>query len=125
MSKVFTTPLGNVEISNEVICAIAGYAATSCYGLVGMASRTLQDGIAELLGKDSLSKGIELDLEDNAIKLRLFIIVEYGINITEVAKNVCDTVKFKVEESTGMKVESVNIIVQGVHVAPAGKELTK
>ena len=117
--------MGSIEISQDVICAIAGLAATTCYGLVGMASRTLQDGIAELLGKENLSKGIEVEIKDNSIKLKLFIIVEYGIRITEVARNVFEKVKFAVEKATGMTVEDVGIIVQGVRVGASGKETIK
>ncbi len=96
--------LGNVNISNEVIASIAGMAATQCYGLVGMSSRRFQDGIAGLLGKDNLSKGVEVVVENGTIKLRLFIVVEYGIRIVEVARTIMETVKFFVEDSTEMKV---------------------
>lgn len=114
--------LGNVNISNEVIASIAGMAATQCYGLVGMSSRRFQDGIAGLLGKDNLSKGVEVVVENGTIKLRLFIVVEYGIRIVEVARTIMETVKFFVEDSTGMKVSQIDITVQGVRVGTAGKE---
>ena len=114
--------LGNVNISNEVIASIAGMAATQCYGLVGMSSRRFQDGIAGLLGKDNLSKGVEVVVENGTIKLRLFIVVEYGIRIVEVARTIMETVKFFVEDSTEMKVSQIDITVQGVRVVTAGKE---
>ncbi len=114
--------LGNVNISNEVIASIAGMAATQCYGLVGMSSRRFQDGIAGLLGKDNLSKGVEVVVENGTIKLRLFIVVEYGIRIVEVARTIMETVKFFVEDSTEMKVSQIDITVQGVRVGTAGKE---
>ena len=114
--------LGNVNISNEVIASIAGVAATQCYGLVGMSSRRFQDGIAGLLGKDNLSKGVEVVVENGTIKLRLFIVVEYGIRIVEVARTIMETVKFFVEDSTEMKVSQIDITVQGVRVGTAGKE---
>ena len=114
--------LGNVNISNEVIASIAGMAATQCYGLVGMSSRRFQDGIAGLLGKDNLSKGVEVVVENGTIKLRLFIVVEYGIRIVEVARTIMETVKFFVEDSTEMKVSQIDITVQGVRVGTDGKE---
>jgi len=121
-SDLEATEIGNVNISNDVIASIAGMAATKCYGLVGMSSRRFQDGIAGILGKDNLSKGVEVEVENGTVKLRLFIIVEYGIRIVEVARNIMETVKFFVEDSTGMKVSQIDITVQGVRVGTAGKE---
>ena len=74
------------------------------------------------LGKDNLSKGVEVAVENGTIKLRLFIVVEYGIRIVEVARTIMETVKFFVEDSTGMKVSQIDITVQGVRVGTAGKE---
>ena len=87
-----------------------------------MSSRRFQDGIAGLLGKDNLSKGVEVVVENGTIKLRLFIVVEYGIRIVEVARTIMETVKFFVEDSTEMKVSQIDITVQGVRVGTAGKE---
>lgn len=114
MATKMDTELGKVNISDEVVAIIAGVATTECYGLVGMASRKIQDGIAELLGRDSLSKGVVVKLEDNAVEIDLYIIVEYGVNILEVARNVMDTVRYTVENMLGLKVKNVNVNVQGI-----------
>lgn len=114
MATKMDTELGKVNISDEVVAIIAGVATTECYGLVGMASRKIQDGIAELLGRDSLSKGVVVKLEDNAVEIDLHIIVEYGVNILEVARNVMDTVRYTVENMLGLKVKNVNVNVQGI-----------
>ncbi len=116
MGKDVSTELGQITISDEVIALIAGMGATECYGLVGMASRNIQDGIAELLGMDNLSRGIEVKLAADEVVIDLYIIVEYGTKITEVAHNVMDKVRYVVESMTGLKVARVNITVQGVRV---------
>jgi uncharacterized alkaline shock family protein YloU len=114
MATKMDTELGKVNISDEVVAIVAGVATTECYGLVGMASRKIQDGIAELLGRDSLSKGVVVKLEDNAVEIDLYIIVEYGVNILEVARNVMDKVRYTVENMLGLKVKDVNVNVQGI-----------
>ncbi len=92
-------------------------AATECYGLVGMASRNIQDGIAELLGMDNMGRGgVEVRLAGDEVVVDLYIIVEYGTKITEVAHNVMNKVRYVVESMTGLKVSRVNITVQGVRV---------
>lgn len=108
--------IGSVNISEEVIATVAGAAATECYGLVGMASTKLKDGIGHLLGKEDLKKGVEVSIEDGELTLKLYIIVGYGVNIAEVARNVMERVKYSVEKQTGLKVKSVNVNVQGVKI---------
>ncbi|MCR4401920.1 MAG: Asp23/Gls24 family envelope stress response protein [Firmicutes bacterium] len=116
MGRDVSTELGQITISDEVIALVAGMAATECYGLVGMASRNIQDGIAELLGVENLSRGVEVKLAGDEVVIDLYIIVEYGTKITEVAQNVMDKVRYVVESMTGLKVARVNITVQGVRV---------
>jgi uncharacterized alkaline shock family protein YloU len=107
---------GQTNISEEVIATIAGIAAVECFGLVGMSSRKLKDGIAELLKRENLSKGVEVLIEDNEITIDLFIVVAYGVKISEVCHNVMEKVKYTVENMTGMRVKNVNVNVQGVRV---------
>ena len=109
--------MGTVAIGDEVIATIAGIAATECYGVVGMASRRLRDGIAELLGRENLSKGVEISVRANQVAIDLNLIVGYGIRISEVAHNVSEQVKYRVEGTTGLEVVAVNMSVQGVRVA--------
>ncbi len=108
--------LGNVTITNEVIATLAGVSAIESYGIVGMASKKVTDGLAELLGFENLTRGIKVFTQDERIFIDLFIIVEYGVSITTVAKNVIDRVKYNVENLTGMTVENVNVKIQGVRV---------
>ncbi len=122
MGKSVLTQLGRISVSDDVLASIAGIAATECYGLVGMASRTLTDGIAELLGYDNVARGVEIDSSGEDLRIRLYIIVEYGTRITEVAHNVMDKVQYVLEKSTGLKVAEVNVTVHGVRVGAQGKE---
>lgn len=111
------TDLGFIEITNEVIATVAGIAAVECYGLVGMASRKqLKDGIVELLGRENLSRGVEVREQDGELHIDLYIIVGYGTRIDEVANNVISAVKYTVEKITGLSVGNINVNVQGVRV---------
>lgn len=116
MGKEMTNELGQINISDEVIGVIAGVAAMECYGLVGMANRNIQDGISELLKKEHLSRGVEVDVVDDLLSIDLYVIVEYGTNITEVAHNIMEKVKYTVERLIGVKVRAINVHVQGVRV---------
>jgi uncharacterized alkaline shock family protein YloU len=114
-NSVINQPLGVVNISPNAIAMVAGIAATQCFGVVGMASHNIQDGISELLtGKDNLTKGIEVIIDDEIAAIDLYIIVEYGVRIKEVARNVIQNVKYAVETQLGLQISQVNVIVQGV-----------
>lgn len=117
MPKVLRTDLGKIEISEDVIATVAGYAALDCYGLVGMASRKqVKDSITELLGRENLSRGVQVRIQEEEVIVDMYIIVSYGTRISEVAHNVMDKVKYTLENYLGLVVDRVNIIVQGVRV---------
>ncbi|MHB9145413.1 MAG: Asp23/Gls24 family envelope stress response protein [Symbiobacteriia bacterium] len=116
MAREMNTQMGRISLSEEVIATIAGVAATECYGVVGMASTRVKDGIAELLGRENLSRGVEVALNDDTVEVTLYIVVGYGTKISEVAHNVVDKVKYTVESTTGLKVNDVRVRVQGVKV---------
>ena len=89
MPLALSTELGQIFITEECIAVMAGSAALDCYGLVGMASRKqLKDGIAELLGRDNLARGVEVRREQDKLYIDLYIIVSYGTKISEVAHNI-------------------------------------
>ena len=118
MALELSTDQGQIDVSDEVIATIAGFAATDCYGLVGMASRSqLKDGIAELLGRENWSKGIEVKYEKGELAVDLYIIVSYGTKISEVANNIRSKVTYVVNEVIGLDVNEVNIFVQDVRVS--------
>lgn len=108
---------GKVVISDEVVKVVAGSAALDCYGLVGMASRKLKDGIAEILRRENLGRGVEVRRENDSLHLDLYIIVSYGTKISEVAHNIQVKVKYVLNEIVGLHVDHVNIFVQGVRVS--------
>lgn len=107
---------GMVEISNTVIAKLAGYAATQCYGVVGMATRSSKDGIARLLKKESMDRGIKVKVTDNIVDLSLYVILEYGVNIGTVGNIVKESVKYQIEEMTGLEVGSVTVNVESIRV---------
>lgn len=117
MGSEMSNEFGKVQIAQEVIATIAGAAAVECYGLVGMASRSITDGVAELLGKEAYGKGVEITFSDGRVIIDLYIIVNYGNKISEVARNVMERVKYAIESVTGLDVEQVNVYVQGVRVS--------
>lgn len=116
MDCKFTTGIGLVSVSEEVILKVAGYAALECYGIVGMASKRTTDGIVQLLGLENLARGVRVHLNEESVDVELYIIVEYGISISAVAATLIDTVKYKVEHLTGAKVNKVNVSVEDIRV---------
>ncbi len=116
MNATMSTNLGNVVIENEVIAKYAGSAAVECFGVVGMAAVNVRDGITKLLRKESLSRGVNISVEDNKITVDFHIIVSYGVSISAVADNLVSNVRYKIEEFSGLPVEKINIYVEGVRV---------
>ena len=108
--------LGAIVIDPSVIVAYAGTVAMECFGIVGMASVNMKDGLVSLLKKDNLEKGINVKVENNQISLDFHVIVSYGVSISAVCNNLLENVKYKLESFTGMKVEHINIYVEGVRV---------
>lgn len=108
--------LGEVSIANSVISEIAGAVASKCYGVVGMASRNKKDGIVNLLRQDNMSRGINLSIEDDGVVIELHLIVEYGININTVCKSIVNRVRYTIENAVGIKVNRVNVRVEGIRV---------
>jgi len=104
-----------ITIADEVIATIAGIAASEIDEVVSMSGR-LGDGIAGMLGKKNLSKGIKVEVGEKEVALDLSIIVQYGCKIHIVAKEIQNKVRNAVEEMTGMKVSEVNIHVLGVNI---------
>lgn len=110
------TQLGAVIIDPEVIAKYAGSVAVECFGIVGMAMVNVRDGIVKLLRGDNLTRGVNVQINDNRITLSFHVIVSYGVSISAVSDNLISNVKYKVEEFTGMSIEKINIFVEGVRV---------
>jgi uncharacterized alkaline shock family protein YloU len=105
---------GRIEVFPSAVGAIAAHAAMGCYGITGMSARGLRDGVAELLRRENADKGVEVVEIEGGLGIELFVIVQYGIRISEVAHNLQETVKFEVERSVNVPVVQVNVNVQGV-----------
>ena len=117
MTLEITNEYGSIDISNDVIATLAGGAAVECYGIVGMASKhQVRDGIAEILGRDNYSKGVIVSQNEGVHDVDMYIIVSYGTKISEIANNVQSAVKYTLEQSLKLKVNAVNIYIQGVRV---------
>jgi len=114
--KEMETNLGRLVLSEEAIATIAGAAATECYGVVGMAGRKMTDGISELLGKENLSRGVSVSVEGDDAYIDLYVVVGYGVRISEVARMIVDKVRYTVENATGLKAKKVTVNVQGIRV---------
>lgn len=109
---------GKIEVAPRAIATIAARAVVNCYGVVGMSARTLKDGLAVLLQQENPHRGVEVHFIDGQkIVIDLYVIMEYGVRICEVARNIMENVKYAVEKALGLPVVQVNVHVQGLHVS--------
>lgn len=113
MVKNEVNDVGSIRIADEVVGIIAGMAATEISGVAGM-SGGLVGGIAEMLGKKNLAKGVKVEVGEKEAAVDLYIIVEYGVRIPDVALQVQENVKRAIEMMTGLDVVEINIHIQGV-----------
>ena len=107
---------GRIEISPHAIATIAGDAVLRCYGVVGVANKSLIAGLADLLQPDRWVRGVEVQVRDGQVVVDLYVIVQYGTRISEVANGVMSNVKYALEQALGMPVAAVNVHVQGLRV---------
>lgn len=108
--------MGKVVISPEVISTYAGSVAVECFGIVGFGALSVKDGIVKLLKKEKITRGIQVTIREDQIILDFHLIIAYGVNIKTVTDNLIETVKYKVEEFTGLELARINIFVEGVSV---------
>ena len=114
LNEEIKTENEGIQISNDVIAVIAGVAVSEVPGVSGMAGG-FAGGISLFSGKKNLAKGIKVDATETEAKIDVNIIVEYGTRIPDVAFEIQNRVKKAVENMTGLKVEEVNVHVQGVN----------
>lgn len=107
---------GEVQIANEVLADMAGFTALECYGIVGMASPSMRDGVAQLLSRDKLRKGVQIKNNDNGVRVDLFVIIEHGTNLAEVSHNLSNRVTYVLTTIADVKVDTVDVHVQGIKV---------
>ena len=107
---------GTINVANDVLADLAGYASLESYGIVGMASPSLRDGVAQLLPAAKLRKGVKVHATDVGILVDLYVIIEFGTNLPEVSHNLANRVKYVLTNTADVTVESVEVHVQGVKV---------
>ncbi|KYO65819.1 Asp23/Gls24 family envelope stress response protein [Thermovenabulum gondwanense] len=115
---------GSVKIADEVVSVIAGLAASEVSGVAGM-SGGIAGGISEILGRKNLSKGVKVQINEKDAVIDVYLIVNYGVRIPEVAWKVQENVKKAVENMTGLNVSEVNIHIQGINFEQTPKEQPK
>jgi uncharacterized alkaline shock family protein YloU len=107
---------GRMVITDRAIADIVGWTVLECYGVVGMASPNLRQGMASLLARERLHQGIRVRQTADELHVKLYIVVEYGLNVAEVAGNVRSQVAYNLEKMVGRPVTTLRIYVQGVRV---------
>ena len=115
------TELGRIDISPTAVAHLASAAVVKSYGVVGMASPDLRGGIAELLNRD-LHRGVRVQHVNDQFIIDLYVIIQYGTRISEVAQQIMRTVKYRVEKSLGIPVSRVNVHVQGLRMTEPRKK---
>lgn len=109
--------LGKIEVSERTIASIAADAVLRSYGVVGMASSRLKYGLGELLRREHKERGVVVHTKGGQVVIDLYVVVEYGTRISEVGRNIAQTVKFAVEKAIGVPIARVNVNVQGLRVS--------
>ena len=108
---------GSVCVSTGVYVDIAGTAASNCFGVKGMAARSVTDGVYHLLRKESMGKGVRVQFhEDNTISIDLHIIVDNGVNLSAVGASIISEVRYVVTKCTGTEVRAVNVYVDSMMI---------
>jgi len=105
---------GSVTLGDDVVAEVVGLTVLECYGVVGMASKRLVHGVAKLLGRDALTKGVEVSASGDVVDVDLYVVMEHGLNLAEVADNLRARVAYQVERLCGLRVGQVSIHIQGV-----------
>jgi uncharacterized alkaline shock family protein YloU len=112
-----TQPLGKIEVAPRAIATVAGRAVAECYGVVGIAARAVRLGRVELLAPEHYSQGVVVRFAHEHITIDLYVVLEHGLRIIEIAHNIMASVKFAVERTLGLRVVCVNVNVQALRVS--------
>jgi uncharacterized alkaline shock family protein YloU len=107
---------GRIEISPHAIATMASDAVSKCYGVVGMANKNLIGGLADLLQADRGGRGVEVQVRNSEIVVNLYVVIQYGTRISEVARGVMIGVRYALEQALGVAVAEVNVHVQGLRI---------
>ncbi len=107
---------GDLHVSNDVLADVVGNAAMQCYGVVGMTAPNAADGIAKILPASRLRRGVVVTQAEQGVRVDLYIVVEYGINVSTVTRNLTDAVRFALTDYTRIPLDTIEIHVQGIKI---------
>ena len=111
------TANGSVNVSTSVYTEIVGTAAANCFGVKGMAARSVRDGVYHVLRKEAVGKGVKVRFhEDGSISIDLHIVVDYGVNLSAVGASIISEVRYVVTNCTGTEVRAVNVYVDSMMI---------
>lgn len=116
MSVHTTNAYGRISVTEEAIAQVAGYIALECYGIVDLVPKRLSDSIAEMFKRHPISRGVKVLTNGDRIYIDLFVLLKYGVTIDAIAEALKKSVKYGVENFTGMIVEKINVNVSGIKV---------
>ncbi len=107
--------MGAIAVGNNVYTQIAGNAATKCFGVKGMAMRSVTDGLVHLLRRESMAKGVLVHInDDESISIDLHIMVDQGVNLPVLAKSIISEVRYVVTKQTNTEVKEVNVLIDAM-----------
>ena len=110
-AQALSSSLGRISIAGDVVAQIVGHTAAECYGVVGMSAR---GRVGRLLSRDRLRQGIVVGRDGDGLRIDLYVVVEYGLNLAEVAATVRSRVAYEVERLTGLTVAAVEVHIRDV-----------
>jgi uncharacterized alkaline shock family protein YloU len=108
---------GVIDIANDVFTNIVGDAASSCFGVKGMASQSKESGVWQLLRRESMSKGVRVNFEDeSSVSVELHIVVDHGVNLSALCESIMSEVSYKVTAATGVNVNQVDVFIDSMNM---------
>ena len=110
----YSTEIGKISYSDDVIANIIGMSTMECYGVVGMAAKNTKDELWELIKVEHLNKGVKVHQKAGELSIEVFVVVEYGTKISVIANNIIQKVRYNVENFTGLKVTGITVNIEGV-----------
>jgi uncharacterized alkaline shock family protein YloU len=127
MSKAFaihpqqhrSRPLGKIEVLPNAVHTIAKQATSECYGVVGITAPRLHNGQAVLLPPEQSNQGVQVRVVHDQIIVEVYVALEYGLRMSEIAHNIMSSVKFSIEKMLGVPVAQVNVNIQGLSHGPS------
>ena len=109
-------PIGSIFISHKAIASIAYHTALESYGVIGLAAKNIAQGLSQVLVREPVL-GVDVNFNDVAVSIDLYVIVEYGVRIKSVASSVSENVKYRIEKDTGLTVDNVDVHIRGLRIS--------